>query len=137
MGYVYQADVYCDDCGERICSEIRAQGIAPEDFMDHSSYDSDDFPKSYDHKNDESDTPEHCAKCHEFLYNPLTSAGYAYVQAALNDLPALTSIGKLVGGNHEFLATWANWYDFQYLDAEDCADEMTGRLPGWYSREAF
>lgn len=139
MGYIYQADTYCDDCGERICSSLRGThpALCPEDDMDTASYDSDDFPKPYMQKSEEPDIPEHCAQCSVFLTNPLTSEGYKYVQSALNELPALTSIGKLVNANHEHLAEWAGWYDFRYWDAEDCEDEGNGRVKGWYSSEAF
>ena len=135
MGYVYQADVYCDSCGESIVKELTGQGKAPEDSLDHSSFDSDYFPKSYDHRREDSDSPQHCAECGDFLRNPLTQDGYQYVQSALGDLPALTSLHKLRTAGHSFLAEWASWYDFTYWDAEDCEDYGRSRRPGWYSRE--
>lgn len=139
MGYIYQADTYCDDCGNAICERLKAEGKAPEDTMDHSSYDSDDYPKSADVENEESDTPHHCAGCGEFLRNPLTSAGYKYVQSALNTIPAGTSIASLRTAGHLHLAVRAAWYNFRYWDAEDCADDLLGKhpVPGWYSDEAF
>ena len=140
MGYVYQADVYCDECGDNIRGKLHAQGKAPEDIMDHSSYDSDDFPKDANVEHEESDIPQYCAQCGKFLYNPLTSEGYKYVRAALSELPALTSIPKLQTAGHPHLANWASWYGFRYWDAEDCADyfqDERQREPGWYSDEAF
>lgn len=138
MGYIYKADVYCDECGDEIRGKLHAQGKTPEDTMDHSSYDSDDFPKDADVEHEESDTPEHCAQCRKFLRNPLTSDGYSYVQEKLNetDVTSPYELGKLNNLN-PVLADWAGWYDFQYWDAEDCADYGKGRAPGWYSREAF
>lgn len=139
MAYAYQAETYCDVCGGRICSSLRGThpSLCPEDELDTSSYDSEDFPKPYCHKREESDIPDHCAQCQVMLCNPLTPEGYKYVQDALNQLPALTSIGKLVRGGHETLAEWAGWYGFEYWDAEDCAGMMRdGRsAPGWYSNE--
>ena len=62
MGYISQADVYCNDCGAAIRASLKSQGKAPEDEMDHRSYDSDDYPKDADVEHNESDVPEHCAQ---------------------------------------------------------------------------
>ena len=76
MAYIYQADVWCDECGKAIIDELTAQGKAPEDPDDETSYDSDDFPKSFDAESDEADGPQNCAddKCAgdygTFLQNP-------------------------------------------------------------------
>ena len=140
MGFVYQADTYCDDCGDNIRGKLHAQGLAPEDTMDHTSYDSADFPKGADVEHEESDIPNHCAQCGKMLHNPLTSEGYKYVRAALSELPALTSITKLQNAGHSYLADWASWYSFRYWDREDCDDyfqDERKRVPGWYSNEAF
>src|SRR3954463_9207992 len=85
MGYIYRADVYCDDCGNAIRVQIKANGDAPEDELDYYSYDSDDYPKDADIEHEESDSPQHCAKCDQFLHNPLTSDGYEYVQSKLTE----------------------------------------------------
>jgi hypothetical protein len=133
MGYVYQADTYCNDCGDNIRGKLHAQGLAPEDIMDHSSYDSDYFPKSADIEHEESDIPEYCRQCGKFLRNPLTSEGYKYVREALSELPALTSVAKLRNNGHPHLADWANWYSFRYWDQEDCDDyfqDERKRVPG-------
>ena len=29
MAYIYQADVYCDDCGKQICRRLKREGLAP------------------------------------------------------------------------------------------------------------
>jgi hypothetical protein len=78
MAYIYQADVYCDDCGAAICDELDAKGEAPENTDDEYSYDSDDYPKEAD-DNDEADTPQHCGHCHKPFGNPLTTYGVNYV----------------------------------------------------------
>jgi hypothetical protein len=92
--YIYQADVWCDDCGRAIRSGLLLAGKAPENIEDESSYDSDDFPKGPYSDNEESDTPQHCASgedCpnHEtlddgrkvgMLFGSLTSDGVEYVQ---------------------------------------------------------
>lgn len=138
MGYIYQADVYCEDCGQEIRARLRASGNSPEDELDHSSYDSDDYPKDADVEHEESDCPEHCAKCKKFLYNPLTSAGYRYVGEKLNEFrDSVKSIARFLRSNHEILGEWASWYGFTYWTAEDCADDGRHSVPGWYSNEAF
>ena len=58
--YVYQADTYCDSCGEAIRAQLRASGDAPADPDDEWSYDSDDFPKG-PCAEEETDGPDHCA----------------------------------------------------------------------------
>lgn len=62
MAYIYQADVWCDKCGKRIRDEISSKGKAPCNPEDEHTFDSDDYPKRYDAENEESDTPENCAK---------------------------------------------------------------------------
>ena len=132
MGYIFQADVYCDDCGESIRKRLREQGKAPEDEMDHYSYDSGDYPKDADVEHEESDCPEHCAACHEMLHNPLTSAGYKYVQEKLTESESV-KLSRLPG----VLQEWASWYDFTYWDADDCGPLERHRTPGWYSGEMY
>jgi hypothetical protein len=138
MGYIYKADVYCDDCGNAIRAELKAEGKAPEDELDHYSYDSDDYPKDADVENDESDCPQHCAGCGEFLHNPLTSDGYEYVQEKLNEFKdSVKTIAKFANSNHPALAEWASWYGFDYWTAEDCAENGRHSEAGWYSNEAY
>lgn len=57
--FIYQADTYCDSCGERIRAELTAEGYAPEDPDDEWSYDSDNYPKPA--SEEETDGPDHCA----------------------------------------------------------------------------
>ena len=118
--YIYQADIYCEDCGQEIIDHKRSEwralaatqarevatdletrfGIDPDkwpkffdalersafrklaiDSSDESSYDSGEFPKGpYDNGGGESDCPQHCGACHEFLENPLTSDGLEYAR---------------------------------------------------------
>ena len=132
MGYIFQADVYCDDCGDAIRERLKDN--APEDALDHSSYDSDNYPKEADIEHEESDAPEHCAGCGEFFRNPLTSEGYRYVQEELTD----TGLKSVYMGNMSVaLKAWASWYNFQYWTAEDCADDSRHTTPGWYSSEQY
>ena len=65
--YIYEAEVWCDDCGESISAQLLAEGRVPEDPHDEFSYDSDDFPKGPYNNDEETDTPEHCASGEDCL----------------------------------------------------------------------
>lgn len=60
MAYIYQADLWCDDCGEMIRERITREGFSPTDPNDENTYDSDEFPK-YSADPGPSDSPCHCA----------------------------------------------------------------------------
>lgn len=84
--YIYQADMFCKDCGKVIKRQLAADGKAPDFPDDETTYDSDEFPKGpYDDGGGESDTPHNCAQCGKFLENPLTEDGYNYVKAQIED----------------------------------------------------
>lgn len=69
--FIFQADTYCDRCGEEIASRLpRPEG---------DLWDSGDYPIKV--SVDPADTPQHCAVCGEFLENPLTQDGEEYVKA--------------------------------------------------------
>jgi ssDNA-binding Zn-finger/Zn-ribbon topoisomerase 1 len=76
--YIYQADVYCEACGDALKRRLDKKGYTPANPSDEASYDSDKYPKG-PYYNQESDGPEHCARCGEFLENPLTTEGYQYL----------------------------------------------------------
>lgn len=112
MGYIYQADTYCDGCGDEIRAEI---ADPPADPNDEHTYDSDEYPKVADVENEEADAPCHCARCHAFLHNPLTGDGYGYVQEALQRAPLPLS---------DVLQEWADEYSFELVDGQWVSDEM-------------
>ena len=90
MAYVYQADLYCEDCGNKIKQQLDAEGKSPESPEDEYTFDSDEYPKGpYGEGGGEADSPHHCAGCQKFLDNPLTSEGYNYVreQAESGSIP--------------------------------------------------
>lgn len=89
--YIYQADIFCEDCGKRIRQELDA----PANVADEASYDSDEYPKGpYPEGGGEADSPHHCASgpdCINAIYvgeskvgvpleNPLTADGVQYVK---------------------------------------------------------
>lgn len=106
MAYIYQADIYCNDCGRTICRLLEHQGKAPANPRDEYSYDSDFYPKHCG-DDEEADTPEHCArgeKCLNaielpsgdkvgFLFGELTTDGVQYVKDSLAE--AKEGLGSL------------------------------------------
>lgn len=93
MVYIYQADLWCDECGKAIRRRIKAEGHAPKG---ETPCDSDEYPK-HAHEG-ESDSPNHCAagdecpnaielsdgrKVGELLTEDLTSDGEEYVRQAI------------------------------------------------------
>lgn len=59
--YVYQADTWCDSCGEAIREELA--NVAPVLIDDPHTFDSDDYPKWA--QEGECDYPNHCASADE------------------------------------------------------------------------
>lgn len=104
--FVYQVDIYCDDCGKRLMAELpKPEGYGA---VNESSYDSDDYPKG-PFPIEEADTPEHCASCHEFLANPLTADGEVYVREFV----------QRGDGNPEVLAEWRKEYAYLFEEAQN------------------
>jgi len=93
MAYIYQADIYCDACGKRICENLTASKMQPENPDDEHSYDSGDYPK-HANDDDETDSPQHCACGPECL--------------RAEELPSGEKIGALIG-------TRLTEYGLQYL----------------------
>lgn len=79
------------------CPECKLQTVA----FDEYSYDSDEYPKYVDDDTLESDSPDHCGDCGEFLENALTAEGLAYVREAI-----ASSNGGIVGryGNRSMIS---------------------------------
>jgi hypothetical protein len=113
--YIYQADVYCVECAEHIMGNLKNQGRAPANPEDEHTFDSDDYPKG-PFSDQESDCPEHCASCHVFLENPLTSEGYAYVQERIAESD------KNGRGNRDVIEEWREFYDIGELRYDESGD---------------
>ena len=81
--YVYQAALYCEECATEIRSHLHKfnKYRNPRNPGDLSTYDSGGYPKGpYSDGGGEADCPQYCDGCGEFLENPLTSDGMAYVE---------------------------------------------------------
>jgi len=117
--YIYNADIYCEDCGEAIREQITRGGFAPADPDDESSYDSDEFPKGpCPDGGGEADYPQHCGegpdclnaiefddghKVGALLENELTTDGIDYVRDAVRE-----------GG--EVAELWAEYYSYLFAN---------------------
>lgn len=129
--YIYQADIYCEDCGRAIIRRLhggkpaRDNGgrFAPIDY-EGTSGDSNDYPAGpYTEGGGESDVPQHCGShggCENaielnsghkvgcFLENPLTSDGTRYVEACIREHH---ESGR---GEAEVLRLWAEYYHVEF-----------------------
>lgn len=84
--YIYQADLWCKECGESIREELRVAGKAPPTPDNEWSFDSDDYPKGpFSHGGGESDTVHHCA-AYEDCENAIEIDGAKYGVMLENDL---------------------------------------------------
>lgn len=110
--YIYNADIYCADCTAQIKADLDRDGQKPANVKDECSYDSDQYPKGpYDDGGGEADCPQHCARCHVFLDNPLTTDGVKYVIEQFTDF-------ILNGGaaGTDVMTTWADHVSDYCLD---------------------
>ena len=97
MAYIYDADLWCNSCGEDIVARLTSEGKAPTNPDDEHSFDSGEFPKAVGDPG-ESDCPSHCGggeECLEaeilpggrkigaLLSTSLTSDGVEYVKEAV------------------------------------------------------
>ena len=148
MAYTYQADVWCNACGEKIKADIARDNpeLVPEDPENETTFDSGDYPKYYDAESEESDGPENCAdgSCggqyrHDvpgdakylgvgrygtFLENRLTTEGYKRLVNTLNK-----------HGEHlpSHAREWAEYYQFtwhqqEYESAHDWLNQYIASL---------
>lgn len=127
MSYIYQSDIYCDDCGKDIRQRLREEAKKRNEKLEIET--SDEYPQSCDGLSTESDQPEHCGshddclnawtledgtKVGMFLENDLTTDGYDYVRELWDEHV------KNGGGNEEVLRMWMDFYGLSYdLDDED------------------
>jgi hypothetical protein len=103
--YIYQADVWCENCAKEIAATLDADGQTPANVMDEASYDSDHYPKGPFFE-EESDAPEHCAGCHIFLENPLTADGVEYMTQMVDKAVAE---GRT---DEPHIKEWMDFYDY-------------------------
>ncbi len=123
--YIYQADLYCEGCGEAIKTELALPpGYDPEN---ESSYDSDDYPKGpYDGGGGEADAPQHCGRCGVFLENPLTAEGFNYIETQIEDAGNGDRSYPRPAHDPAVLRRWAEFYE---IDVWTAGWNLPGCLP--------
>jgi hypothetical protein len=90
--YQFDGDNYCGPCGEAIAATLPKPNEWEREHPDSCSY-----PVAYDSSTGESDTPDHCLQCGDFLERNLTNEGRQYVQNYVDTLDGDTDITLLWG----------------------------------------
>ena len=104
--YIYQADIYCEDCAEDIKQDIFAAANSIDDMKPLN--DSDGFPQGpFSNGGGEADSPQHCGSCGVFLENSLTDDGQEYVRKALA-LP----LKMCTRETDRWRLLWKRYYDY-------------------------
>lgn len=120
MAYMYQAEMWCDDCGRDICASLKRARKAPRNPADETSFDSDDYPKYVGDDTGYADSPSHCGGGEHCLGAKVDLADYLKAPAirALVEAsePRLRYVGESLGDS-------LTDYGRQYLD-EMLADNM-------------
>ena len=107
--YAYNAALWCDDCAEKITDKLDKAGH--EDTGDTNEY-----PQWYS-DSEESDCPQHCDGCGEFLENSLTSYGEDYVKEHVDDDEEAGITDSVV------VTVWKPFYDYiDYGNWGECAE---------------
>lgn len=111
--YIYQADIFCEACGEAIREEIIQEKLAPPDPSDEASYDSDEFPKGpFPDGGGEADSPQHCGAGEECLDAIELSDGHkvgAWLENALTT-DGIEYVKEAIQGGGEVAELWADFY---------------------------
>jgi hypothetical protein len=115
--YIYRAALHCERCTNLIKSDL----TAPANPGDENTFDSDDYPKGpYSDGGGESDCPQHCDTCGQFLENPLTTDGIAYIREQIRKAnpmhPSPAILEWAAFYRHELCE--CNTVDFE--DADEC-----------------
>ncbi len=112
--YAYQAALLCEPCAKTVKQRIEKPDVD----------DSDTYPQGpYADGGGEADTPQHCTTCLDFLENPLTTDGQAYVIERIIDGSGATHV----------LDEWRTFYDYLDICDECLAADISG--PGKFEGE--
>lgn len=117
--YIYNAEIFCEDCGEKIREDLTAAGKAPANPDDEHTYDSSEYPKGpISDGGGESDCVQHCGcgpdcinaielddgtKVGVLLENPLTSDGVEQLKESIRADP-----------DNEVIKLWIEHYAKDY-----------------------
>ena len=111
MAYIYQADIYCNSCGEVICDDLTIEDRAPADPDDEFSFNSDQYPKQV-RDDKESDYPQNCSEGKHCLEAEILSGG----QRIGKQMGSLTRDGvkylkNVIAKGGEVAEFWAEHYE--------------------------
>jgi len=110
IAWKFNGGLYCDDCANERIVELETQEV--EDTGDDLTY-----PQGpLEDGGGESDKPEVCVTCGEFLANPLTEAGREYVRESLRSNPTIDSI--------------SHWGEYYAVQAYDQPPKLIGSVHG-------
>jgi hypothetical protein len=102
--YIYQAAMLCEGCAQQAQHKLGSNA---------DTGDSNDYPQGpYGEGGGEADSPQHCDHCGEFLENPLTSEGEAFVRQAIANAPARAE------QSGDCLETWHEFYSYLFETTE-------------------
>lgn len=120
--YAYQADIYCENCANKIRYELSREGKEPNNISDETSYDTDEYPKGpYPDGGGEADSPQHCGGCNTFLENPLTQYGYEYTKE---------HIERDIRNSYYGSVAIQEWGQFYGIDIEEIANHILFGMSG-------
>ena len=114
--YIYNADVYCEDCAKDTIRTLRKTGHP-------RSEDSDEWPQGpFSESENESDSPQHCG-CHAECLNAMELADGSKVGAFLEN--NLTADGRmyvldcLLNDPSEIVTMWGEFYGIETADEDE------------------
>lgn len=145
--YIYQADVWCDECAEKIKERldetIDPKGSDGQTYKDTDNDDSDGYPQGpYDDDDSETDCPNHCAAGEDCLnavdgvgcmLGRLTENGVNYVLEALRE-PRRSDVVLLWMSHYEI--SWPkDLYTLHLENTDDDPTQIMIHFYGPYARE--
>jgi len=137
MACIYNADIFCDECGEAIRAEIIANDPSWADVSDESTYDSDEFPK-YADNDAETDSPQHCGAHAECLDPTILSDGSAVGQLIGTNLTddGVEYVREAIADGGLVAELWAEEFsDYDGIEAPEDDDDTEPRALAPYGCE--
>lgn len=124
LAYIYQADIYCDDCGKAIKREITGKDRKPGERF--SAHDSETWPQSCG-DDEESDCPQHCGN-HSTCLNAIE-----IIETRGKEAPYTRKVGCLV--SHSLTSDGVEYIKDKISEggavAELWREEFSDYLDGW------
>ena len=119
--YIYDAGIFCNECGEAIRKGLTISESAPADPDNERSYDSSNFPKGpYPDGGGEADSPQHCGAGGECLNALELSDGHKVGAWLENELTTdgVEYVKEVIRRGGEVAKLWAEYYaDYDLADS--------------------